>query len=295
MSYKTILVHADATQQPAPRIALAAQLALAYDAHLVGVATTGVSRYVYQEGGASLARTLLAPYMDQLFARAEQALDRFERIARTAGVPSFEKRLLDDEAGAALVLAARYADLAVLGQHDPAAPGAPPGGDLAAWVLLACARPLLVVPYTPREFAIGRRILVGWNGSPQSVRALDAALPFLRRADSVIVASFGRSAESAAESAAESVAESAADLAAESAADSAWLPPYLERQGVDADIVHGAAGLDVGEGLLSMAAECGADMLVMGGYGHTRVRELLLGGATRTVLRAMTVPVLLAH
>ena len=287
MSYKTILVHADATQQPAPRIALAAQLALAYDAHLVGVATTGVSRYVYQEGGASLARTLLAPYMDQLFARAEQALDRFERIARTAGVPSFEKRLLDDEAGAALVLAARYADLAVLGQHDPAAPGAPPGGDLAAWVLLACARPLLVVPYTPREFAIGRRILVGWNGSPQAVRALDAALPFLRRADSVIVASFGRATESA--------AESAAELAAESAADSAWLPPYLKRQGVDADIVHGAAGLDVGEGLLSMAAERGADMLVMGGYGHTRVRELLLGGATRTVLRAMTVPVLLAH
>ncbi|MET0980887.1 MAG: universal stress protein [Telluria sp.] len=275
MSYKTILVHADATQQPAPRIALAAQLALACDAHLVGVATTGVSRYVYQEGGADLARTLLAPYMDGLFATAERALDRFERIASAAGVGSREKRLMDDEAGAALVLAARYADLVVLGQQDPAAPGAPVGGDLAAWVLLACARPLLVVPYAQQASAAGRRILVGWNGSPQAVRALAAALPFLRRAEHVTVASF--------------------DTPAESAADSAGLAPYLARHGVDADLVHDSTGLDVGEGLLSMAADRGADMLVMGGYGHARLRELLLGGATRTVMRSMTVPVLLAH
>lgn len=275
MSYKTILVHADATQQPARRIVLAAQLALDYDAHLIGVATTGVSRYVYQEGGADLARTLLAPYMDGLFAAAERALDRFERIASAAGVNSREKRLMDDEAGAALVLAARYADLIVLGQQDPAAPGAPVGGDLAAWVLLACARPLLVVPYAQQAPAPGRRILVGWNGSGQAVRAIAAALPLLRRADSVTVASF--------------------DTPAESAADSAALAPYLARHGVDADLVHDSTGLDVGEGLLSMAADRGADMLVMGGYGHARLRELLLGGATRTVLRSMTVPVLLAH
>lgn len=275
MSYKTIVVHADATQQPAPRIALAAQLALAYDAHLAGVATTGVSRYLYQEGGVDLARTLLAPYMDGLYATAGRALERFERIARAAGVASCEARLMDDEAGAALVLAARYADLVVLGQQDPAAPEAPVGGDLAAWVLLACARPLLVVPYAQQAFAPGRRILAGWNGSPQAMRALGAALPFLQRAERVTVAS--------------------CETPAEPAADSAGLGPYLSRHGVAADLVRHSTGLDAGEGLLSLAADLGADMLVMGGYGHARLRELLLGGATRTVMRSMTVPVLLAH
>ena len=275
MSYKTILVHADAAPQPATRIALAAGLALAHDAHLVGVATTGVSRYWYQEAGADLARTLLAPYMDQLFATAERALERFERIASAAGAGSREKRLMDDEAGAALVLAARYADLVVLGQQDQAAPNPAVGGDLAAWVLLACARPLLVVPCAQQAPAAGRSILVGWNGSMQAVRALGAALPFLRRAERVTVASFATPAEPA--------------------ADSAGLAPYLARHGVEADLVHASTGLDAGEALLSMAAERGADMLVMGGYGHARLSELLLGGATRTVLRAMNVPVLFAH
>lgn len=275
MTYKTILVHADATEQAATRIALAAQLALAYDAHLVGVATTGVSRYFYQEGAADLARTVLAPCMDQLFAAAERSLDRFERLAHDAGVGAREKRLLDDEAGAGLVLAARYADLVVLGQQDPAAPYAPAGGDLAAWVLLACARPLLVVPYAQQEIGAGRRVLVAWNGSPQAVRALAAALPLLRRADSVTVASFATPAEPA-------------------AADT-QLAPYLARHAVDADIVHQSTGGDVGAALLSMASERAADLLVMGGYGHARLRELVLGGATRTVMRAMAVPVLLAH
>lgn len=275
MPYKTILVHADATEQAARRIGFAAQLALTHDAHLAGVAVTGVSRYLYQQGGADLARTLLAPYMDGLFATAERALDAFERLARDAGVRSFERRLLDDEAGAALVLSARYADLVVLSQHDPAAPGAPVGGDLAAWVLLACARPLLVVPYTQQEVGTGRRVLVAWNGSPQAVHALSAALPVLRRADTVTVASF--------------------DTPVEPAADDAGLGPYLARHGVNAEIVHASTGFDVGDAMLSMAADRSADMLVMGGYGHARLHELLLGGATRTVLQSMTVPVLLAH
>lgn len=275
MPYKTILVHVDASEHAATRIGLAAQLALEHDAHLAGVAVTGVSRYLYQQGGADLARTLLAPYMDGLVATAERALGAFEDVARDAGVRSFERRLLDDEAGAALVLSARYADLVVVSQHDPAAPGASVGGDLAAWVLLACARPLLVVPCARREVATGRRILVAWNGSLQAVRALSAALPMLRQADAVTVASF--------------------DTPTEPATDAAGLASYLGRHGVDAEILRASTGLDVGEAMLSMAADRTADMLVMGGYGHARLRELLLGGATRTVLRSMTVPVLLAH
>ena len=275
MTYKTILVHADGSAHAATPIALASTLALQFDAHLVGTALTGVSRFFYQDGSADLARTVLAPYMDGLFEQTERSLGHFSRLAAAAGVPSYEARLVDDETGAGLVLAGCYADLVVLGQPEPGAPSVYAGGNLAAYVLLSCPRPLLVVPYAQSDTSTGRRVLVAWNGSVQAVRALGAALPFLRRADSVTVATF--------------------DTPDEPAGPDHDIVPYLKRHGVDAALVAGSTRLDVGECLLSLVADRNADLLVMGGYGRTRLRELLLGGVTRTILRAMTVPVLLAH
>ncbi|MFC4933059.1 universal stress protein [Massilia sp. GCM10023247] len=274
MDYKTILVHAEATPQGEARIALAAQLALRHDAHLVGVALTGVSRFYYREAGADLARTVLAPLMDTLYRRAEQALERFIGLAAAAGVPSFEQRLVDDEVGAGLALSGRYADLVVLGQTDPGTPAPATGGDLAAHVLLACPRPVLVVPYIQRDASAGRHVLLAWNGSVEATRALDGALPLLRRAASVTVASF---------------------CAPDAPAAGPELQAYLKRQGIGAECVVQAARLDSGEPLLSLAAERGADLLVMGGYGRLRLSELLLGGVTRSILGDMTVPVLMAH
>lgn len=274
LNYKTILVHVDASAHAAARIALAAQLALEHDAHLVGVALTGVSRYYYREGAADLARTVLAPQMDALLAKAEDALDGFVRLAAAAGVPSYERRVVDDEAGAGLALCGLYADLLVLGQRAPEAATPAPGGDLAAYVLFACPRPLLVVPYIQQDPVAGKRILLAWNASVEAIRALDGALPLLRRADSVTVAAF-RPAD-------------------EAAADPDLLP-YLARHGVDATLSAGTPALEGGEPLLSLVADLGADMLVMGGYGRARLSELLLGGVTRSVLQSMTVPVLMAH
>ena len=274
MSYKTILMHVDGSTHDPACIALASVLALQYEAHLIGAALTGVSRFFYQESGADLMRTVLAPYMDELFRKRQAALDRFEGLAAAASVRSYEKRLIDDEAAAGLVLAARYADLVVLGQADPGAPAAP-GGALAASVLLACPRPLLVVPYVQGDSATGRRVLVAWNGSSQAMRAVNAALPFLRRADSVTVAMFSTPHE---------------PLAADPD-----LALYLKRHGVDGEIVHMATDRDVGAALLSLVADQDADLLVMGGYGRTRLRELLLGGVTRSVMEAMTVPALFTH
>ena len=274
MNCKTILVHVDDSPHAGTRIALAAQLALRHDAHLLGVALTGVSRYFYREGEADLARTVLAPQMDALFARAGAALDAFERQAAGAGVRSCERRLVDDEAGAGLATCGLYADLLVLGQREPGMPTPPPGGDLAAHVLFACPRPILVVPYIQRETAVGKRVLVAWNGSPEAVRALDAALPFLRLAEYAGIAAF------------RPVDEPAADPD---------LLPYLKRHGVEAALLAESPGLSGGEPLLSLAADQAADLLVMGGYGRTRLSELLLGGVTRTVLESMTVPVLMAH
>lgn len=274
MDCKTILVHVGDSAHAATRIALASQLALRHDAHLVGVALTGVSRYYYREGAADLARTVLAPHMDEIFREAERELDHFTRIAASAGVRSHERRLVDDEAGAGLARSGLYADLLVLGQAEPGTPAPPPGGDLAAHVLLACPRPLLVVPYIQQDVVIGKRVLLAWNGSPEAVRALDAALPFMRKAEKVTVAGFGPPGEPAADP---------------------ELLPYLERHGISAELFAESPRLDSGEPLLSLVADRGADLLVMGGYGRLRLSELLLGGVTRSILQAMTVPVLMAH
>jgi nucleotide-binding universal stress UspA family protein len=274
MNCKTILVHVDESVHAAARIALASQLALRHDAHLVGVALTGVSASYYREGSAGLARTVLTLDMDALFAKAGTALDAFLRLAAAAGVRSCERRLVDDETGAGLALCGLYADLLVLGQREPGTPAPAPGGDLAAHVLFACPRPLLVVPYIQQDAAVGKRILVAWNGSVEAIRALNAALPLLRQADSVAVASF---------------------RAADEPADDPDLLPYLGRHGIDARFIDESPGLDGGEPLLSLVADQGADLLVMGGYGRAQLSELLLGGVTRSILQAMTVPVLMAH
>ena len=275
MRYKTILVHVDDTPQAATTIALAARLALGSDAHLLGVATTGVSRFFYQDAGADLARTVLAPYIDERLRAAEALLDRFEALATGAGVRSFERRLIDDETGAALALASRYADLVVLGQPDPAQPIPPGGVDLPAYTLFGGAHPVLIVPCIQADAGAVRRILLAWNGSAQAARAAGAALPLLRAAEAVVVAVAGTHAEPA-------QAEHA-------------LLAWLARHEVDAELVADATTGDVGDCLLSLAADRASDLLVMGGYGHARLRELLLGGATRTVLRTMTIPVLMAH
>lgn len=274
MNYKTILVHVDGAAGAATRIALAAQLALSWNAHLIGAAFTGLSRFVYQDGSVDLARTVLAPYMDGLYHKIGRELDEFSRLAALASVPSCESRLVDDEPGAGLVLASRYVDIVVLGQHEPGTP-AVAAGDLLAYVLLASARPLLVVPYVQTSPLTGRRVLVGWDGSIQAARALTAALPFLHCAECVTVARFG-------------VPDPPDD-------EAGHLSSFLDRHGVAASFVDRPAQSDVGSALLTLAVDLKADLLVMGGYGHARLRELVLGGATRTIMEAMTIPVLLVH
>lgn len=270
MSYKTILVHVDATPAAHARIALAAQLALRHDAHLVGAALTGISRLFYKEAGADLLRTVLAPHMDELYRKAGDALARFAHQAAAAGVASHETRLVDDETVAGLALSGQYADLLVLGQADPGTLQ-PPGGDPVPQVLLACPRPLLVVPCRQGAGDAGERVLLAWNGSAEAVRAMTAALPLLRKAASVAVVQFGAPG-----------------------ADSR-IAPYLARHGVNALCIGEPPHQDIGERLLSLLADHGSDLLVMGGYGRARLSELLLGGVTRTVFRSMTVPVLMAH
>lgn len=277
MPYKTILVHADLSLHAPSRIRLAARLAQAEGAHLIGAAMTGISRFVYAPGAGDLARTVIAGYADTLCQQAGQALAQFESVARAAGAPSCEPRLIADDPEGGLVALSRFCDLLVLSQTDPASAVAGAVRDLPEYVMLNVPRPVLLVPYAGEYAGIDGRLLIAWNGSMEAARAVSHALPLLRRAARVVVAHFSP------------------DQAGELAPQLPELLAWLGRHGVVAELHEQRTGNDTGEALLSLAADQQSDLIVMGGYGHTRFRELMLGGMTRTMLEKMTRPLLMSH
>lgn len=276
MAYPTILVHVDDSAPCAERVRLAALLALRACGHLIGAAPTGVSRFLYHSMPPDKDDPTLALHLDMLRAQSRAALAAFSAQCDAARVASFDARVIDDEAGAGISLHGRAADLIVVGQ-----------GELATHVISGSGRPVLVVPSAGAPPAVARRLLVSWDGGREAARALQLALPLLKDADQVSIAVF-------------EVASDAHTVADALAADPR---PWLLRHGVTASLaVHAVDHQrrmnrrhEVGERLLSLASEVDADLLVMGAYGHSRFRESLLGGVTRTVLESMTLPVLMAH
>jgi len=276
MSYKTILVHVDYGPRCKERINVAIDLARAFDAHLVGVhALTAepLPSYLHSEGGVELR---------QAFDRARKALTSesetlFRSTIETAGYAKAEFRSSNDDAVDALALNARYADLVVAGQSKEDEES----GVTVAFVpqmLLSVGRPVLMVPYVGTYRAPQKRILVAWNGSREATRAVTDALPLLERAAEVDIVVFNPTRHAHGD-------VPGADIAL-----------YLARHGVNARVSQEKANdIDVGNLLLSRAADLDANLIVMGAYGHSRVAELVLGGVTRTLLESMTVPVLMSH
>ena len=282
MSYKTILVHVDKSGHVNERIRLAAAIAHDEGAHLIGTAATGISRYIYQSSTMGDGMTYSAhieAHIDVLRAQCKQALHAFEETARLANARSFEARLVDDEAGVGISLQGRYSDLIVLGQtnfDDPASSTMP---DLPEYVVLNSGRPVLIVPYAGHFDTIGKRVLVAWDASISATRAVTAAIPLLHRADVVEVVVFNADDQDDAHG-----EQPGADIAL-----------YLARHDVKVNVTRQKSKIDIGNALLSMTNDLASDLMVMGGYGHSRFREILLGGVTRTVLESMTVPVLMTH
>jgi nucleotide-binding universal stress UspA family protein len=278
MTYRTLLVHVDQSRNAPSRMRCAAGLANLFGAHLVGAAQTGVSRFLLpasiELGGAMVADQIAAMYDD-----ARAALASFAAIAQDARVQSVEDRLVNDDADGGMALAARYADLAIVSQQDPDEPLAGSLGDLPEYLLLNSGRPLLVLPCTGWNGPIGTSAMVAWDGSLEATHAVAAALPLLKLARQVTVVVFNPDERPGVHG-----ELPGADLAL-----------YLSRHGVKVDVQAQPSTIDAGNALLSAAADLGADLLVMGGYGHSRFREMMLGGVTRTILRTLTLPVLMAH
>lgn len=281
MAYKSILVYVNGSRHNGKRVQIAADLAVQHKAHLVGAAVTTLPPEFYMPGAFGANNTALSTYLDFTRETARTALAAFEATARQAGVSSVEQRLIEDEAGYALCLQSRYCDLVVLGQADPDedTPDARP--DMQEHVVMNSCRPVLLVPYAGRFASVGKRALIAWDGSAEATRAVTAALPLLAQADTVQVVLFnpkvGRDAHGE---------RPGSDIAL-----------YLARHGVKVEVSPQATPdeLDVGNALLSHAADFGADLIVMGAYGHSRFREILLGGVTRTLFKSMVVPTLMAH
>ncbi len=285
MAYPTILVHVDDSASAAGRVRLAASLAGRTGSHLVGAAPTGVSRFLYHSMPPEKNDPTLALHLDMLRAQSRQALAAFSAHCEAAAVASFEARVIDDEAGAGLSLHGRAADLLIIGQAEPHARAL--AAELPNYVVTHTGRPVLLVPAAAAPLDVGQRILVSWDGGREAARALQLALPLLKQAERVSIAVF-------------EVAAAAHTVDDALAADPR---PWLARHGITAKLtVHAVEQHrmlnrrhEVGERLLSVASEAEADLLVMGAYGHSRFRESILGGVTRTVLDAMTIPVLMAH
>jgi nucleotide-binding universal stress UspA family protein len=277
MSYKTVVVHVDSSVHAAARIGVATAVANAEGAHLIGAAMTGISRFVCPEDRDALARTAVGGYINVLYEQADKALGQFETMARAAGVATYEKRLVNDDPAGALVQLAHFCDLIVMSQNDPGQPVPCAATDVPELVILSCARPVLLVPYSGKCDRLDGKILVAWDGSIEASRALAAAIALLRRAEDVVIALFQLPRSDKPE-------EPAPDLVA-----------WLARHQVKARVLIQDTDIHAGDALLELAANTQSDLIVMGGYGHARFREFLLGGVTATVLRSMKVPVLMAH
>jgi nucleotide-binding universal stress UspA family protein len=209
---------------------------------------------------------------------AKGAIQLFEASSKRAGVSSESHMLTATIAAAADMFAslARRFDLAVVPQVTPDTIA--PDELLMEAALFESGRPMVIVPYIQKAPLNLSRVICCWDGSRTAARAIGDAMPFLQKAKAVDLVIVGKGKMNEKEL-------TGADMGA-----------HLARHGLKVDVKRiPAADVDVANVVLSYAADTGAEFIVMGGYGHSRLREYILGGATRGILGSMTVPVLMSH
>jgi nucleotide-binding universal stress UspA family protein len=276
MGFKTILVHVDTGRSAPARLKLSSDLAARFDAHVAGL-------YVRRPFQAP-AFTDAGPAMDSLYRTYENAVKADEALATAAFRDSIgstslssEWRVADGLAEVIVAAYARYADLVIVGQAEPDAAATTTPSDLAETVGIAGECPVLIVPHIGVAKPPGKTVMLCWNGSREAARAATGALPILKAADKTIILLVDPKSDGDEQ-------------------PGAGVARWLARHGVKAVVQRDTAvDSDLGGVILSRAADHDADLIVMGLYGHSRMREWVLGGASRTLLASMTVPLLVAH
>jgi nucleotide-binding universal stress UspA family protein len=280
MPYKDLLVHLDDSKGCSKRIDAAVRLAAQHGAYLTGVypiVEIPLLNYIREQIPPDIRASMDA----EARALAEAARKNFRKAAERGGV-SYGARTdhaLDTTLTDVVNMHARYADLVVLGQVNL---DEPPyvGHHLPEEVVLASGRPALIVPYDWSLEVLGERVLIAWDASREAARAVSDAMPILEKATSVLVVSINPKSTPLGHG-----EVPGADIAVHLARHKV----KVEVESVEMD------RMEIGDALLSFATDRGCDLLVMGAYAHSRMRELMLGGATRTILKSMTLPVLMAH
>ena len=279
MSYRTIVVHLDDRLRCAARVSLAIGLAARHGSRLLGIAPTGLPDVIVTLNSAVPdGIECIALSAAHLRGKAEEVARAFDAQCRAAGVASFESRVVVDEAVDAIVRLGSCSDLVVIGQSDRSDPVAGVAFDFPQQVLLNAGVPVLMVPSGGSFATLGEHVLIAWKGTREAARAVRDALPLLRAAGRVSLVE---------------VAEAEPDTTGDGtlADAAAWLRSH--HVAVEASREPAQGG--IGEQLQQWAAERRVDLLVSGGYGHSRLREWVLGGATRHLLDHMTLPTLLSH
>jgi nucleotide-binding universal stress UspA family protein len=252
-------------------------IAEAFDAHVGGVAFAYEPVIPPTIMGGIPASLIEAQRADNEKLAAD-AIAKFDAAAKRAGV-SYETRIVSASlAGAAdrFGAMARRFDLSVIAQAEP--DKVAPEELIVEGALFGSGRPVVVVPYIQKGGLKLDRVIVAWDASRNAARAIADAMPFLKKAkaiDVVIVASERPKSDEI---------------------PGADIGQHLARHGLKVDVKRiVATDTDVANTILSHAADSSADFIVMGGYGHSRLREFILGGATRGILSSMTIPVLMSH
>jgi nucleotide-binding universal stress UspA family protein len=274
---KDIIVNLSVTTEGSVIGKYAISVAAALQAHLTGVA------FIYDpvvpiSGAGYIPADVIETQREDNETAAEAAIKSFNAASDQAGIsaePLMTSASLSG-AGDQFARMARRFDLAIVGQAQP---------DISTMeqiigenTLFESGRPMLMVPYIQKTAFKTDNVMICWDGSRTAARALADAIPIIRkggRVEIVIVAS---------------------ERGKQDEIEGADIGQHLARHGLKVDVHRISGGnIDVGDALLSHAADSGADLMVMGGYGHSRLREFILGGVTRSIFESMTVPVLLSH
>ncbi len=279
MGYRSFLVQVDDTDQSDRRVRLAARLARSYGADLQGVYLSS-ARAITPFAAAMLPDAVVESRLHETGKAQAGAESRFRAGAAAEQLTAVSWSAPAGPAIDAAILHMCYADIVVVGQPLPEDAHAGFASDLLYEMMMGAGKPLLVVPHYGEYPVVGQSVLIAWKESRESTRAVCDALPLLKRAGKVVVMMIA----------------SPEDDRSAGAQSGAAITGYLARHGIVATVRPEVADdIDVGEVLLSRAADLSTDLIVMGAYSRGRMTERVLGGVTRLMLQSMTVPVLMSH
>jgi len=272
MAYKTILVQVDDSDACVPRLRTANQLAVRFNAHLIGLYVRRglkipTSSEVLDGTGLLEAQKAESKHLE------DKAHSVFVDVMTSSTGPVIEWRAEDGIADEVFRLHGAYVDLLILGVHRQR----PKTFQVSDEVLIGAGRPALLIPEHYAGRPIGHNVLVAWSANREAARAVNDALPLLSSAERVTIISCNTDSKDQSESPTN-------------------LRTHLSRHDISSTEIEVACSQsDIGASLLDKTQELDIDLLVMGAYGHTRLREVVWGGTTDYVLAHMPVPVLMSH